>query len=215
MLPSVENPASALSLLSGGDVELMEFRPPPLVFSFDMRISAILYTPPTVELAITFGVSVTVEYAVVLDTKGIRQAVEEKNPLKALNSIALRDVLDGVDSPLIVFEASVGAAIEVSAAIVKVGVSGGVTVRVEIDLYDPFPETSGGLVRPFELLALGSTPLDWFEITLTITVNISLYIKIGLYLGFVEITLFELRKDFNIVVLGPLKYTPNVSICFT
>lgn len=107
-----------------------------------------------------------------LDSKGIREAVEEKNPLKALNSFAMRDTFDGVDLPLIVIEATVGATIEVSAAIVKVGAYGSVTVRVEIDLYDPFPETSNGLVRPFELLAMGSTPLDWFEITLTITVSI-------------------------------------------
>ena len=56
---------------------------------------------------------------------------------------------------MVIFEASVYAGIEVSAAIVKVGVTGGITATVEIDLFDPFPETSGGLVRPFELLALG------------------------------------------------------------
>ena len=99
-----------------------------------MSISAVLYTPPTVELVISFGVSLTVEYSLVLDTKGIREAVKEKNPLKALNSFGIRDVIDEVDSALIVFEASVSAAIEVSAAIVKVGASGGITVTVEIDL---------------------------------------------------------------------------------
>lgn len=208
---AVSNPTSALGLLSGEDVELIEFRPPPLQFGFDMEISAVLYTPPTVELRISFGVTVTVEYALVLDSKGIRQAVQEKNPLKALNSFAIRDIIDGVDSPLIVFEARVGVAIEVSAAIVKVGASGAVTIRVEIDLYDPFPETSNGLVRPFELLALGTTPLDWFEITLTITVDLSVYIKVGIYIGFIDITIFELRKDFRFVILGPLKYTPSVS----
>lgn len=152
----------------------------------------------------------------------------------------MRDTFDGVDLPLIVFEARVGVAIEVSAAIVKVGASGGVTIRVEIgelhtifiivpivvylcritnqchvpvqiDLYDPFPETSQGLVRPFELLAMGSTPLDWFEITLTVTIRLSVYIKIGIYIGFVEITLFTLRRDFSFVILGPLKRIPDVS----
>ena len=125
--------------------------------------------------------SASVEYALVLDSKGIREAVMERNPLKALNSFAIRDIIDGVDSPLIIMEASVRATIDVSAIFVKVGVSGGVTIRVEIDLFDPYPETSGGLVRscsalerricfflssyleslraiqvrPFELLALG------------------------------------------------------------
>ena len=49
----------------------------------------------------------------VLDSKGIREAVQEKKPIKALNSFAIRDVIDGVDSPLIRMEAGVTASIEV------------------------------------------------------------------------------------------------------
>ena len=49
----------------------------------------------------------------VLDSKGIREAVQEKKPIKALNSFAIRDVIDGVDSPLIRLEAGVTASIEV------------------------------------------------------------------------------------------------------
>ena len=52
---------------------------------------------------------------------------------------------------MIVFEATVYAGVEVSAAIVKVGVTGGITVKVEVDIFDPWPETSGGLVYPFEV----------------------------------------------------------------
>lgn len=84
-----------------------------------------------------------------LDTKGIREAVQEKNPLKALNSFAIRDIIDGVDSPLLVVEASVVASVEVSAVIVVIGVSGGITFRFELDFFDPYPETSGGLVSYF------------------------------------------------------------------
>jgi hypothetical protein len=58
-----------------------------------------------------------------------------------------------------------------------------------------------------------STPLDWFELTITITLTISVYVKVGIFinLGFVkvDITIFEIRKDFNIVILGPLKLTPS------
>lgn len=81
-----------------------------------------------------------------LDTKGIREAVQEKNALKALNSFALRDIIDGVDSPLLVVEAFVECAIEVQAVIIKIGISGGITIRFELDFFDPYPETSGGLV---------------------------------------------------------------------
>ena len=58
---------------------------------------AVLHTPPVVSLVVGFGITVTVEYGIVLDSLGIRQAVEEKNPLKALNSFALKDKFDGVD----------------------------------------------------------------------------------------------------------------------
>ena len=71
--------------------------------------------------------------------------------MSAFNSIAIRDTFDGVDKPMVVFEAKVSVAIEVSAVIVTVGASGGITVTVEVDIFDPFPETSGGLVYPFEV----------------------------------------------------------------
>lgn len=63
-----------------------------------------------------------------------------------------------------------------------------VTVEATIDFFDPFPETSGGLVRPFELLCLGTTPLDWFEFGVDISVSFSVYVKVGLFIGPLEIT---------------------------
>ena len=50
--------------------------------------------------------------------------------MKAFNSFAIRDVIDGVDSPLIVLEAKVYLMVEVSAVFVVIGVTGGVTCRV-------------------------------------------------------------------------------------
>ena len=54
-----------------------------------------------------------------------------------------------------------------------------VNTQPKIDFYDPFPETSGGLVRPFELLSLSQNPIDWFEFTATISAYFSLSIEIG------------------------------------
>jgi hypothetical protein len=177
--PFLEDPASAIGLLSGKDIQIIDFSPPELVFAFEFELNIVIYTPPTVTLSVFFEFSVTVKFGIVLDSKGIREAVEEKKPLKALNSFAFKDTFDGVDLPLITFEATVGFDIGVSAVIVKIGVSGAVTFTVVLDFYDPFPETSGGLIRPYELLALGSTPLDWFEITLTISVSLSAYVEVG------------------------------------
>lgn len=53
-LLAVEDPFSVIGLMSGGDIELLEFRPPPLVFSFDYSITAVLWTPPVVQLVISF-----------------------------------------------------------------------------------------------------------------------------------------------------------------
>ena len=35
----------------------------------------------------------------------------------------------------------------------------------------------------------------------------SIYIQIGIFAGFVEIVIFELRQDFNLIILGPEKYS--------
>lgn len=51
--------------------------------------------------------------------------------------------------------------------------------KPKIDFYDPFPETSGGLVRPFELVSFSPNPIDWFELTATISAYFSLSIEIG------------------------------------
>ena len=178
---------------------------------FELEIRSVLYPAPTVTVVITFGVSVTIDYAIVLDTKGIREAITEKNPIKALNSFAFRDTFDGVDTPLVVFEASVTASVEVSAVIVKVGVSGGITITIEIDFYDPNPTTSGGLVRPFELIGISPNPLDWFEITINAYVRLSAYIQVGIFLGFIEIVLFELKQEFVFVIVDALTITPSLT----
>ena len=201
--PILEDPTSAIGLLAGQDVILVDFSPPPVTFAFEYDLSFVIYTPPTVELGIFFEFSVTVQFGVVLDTKGIREAVQEREPEKALSSFALKDTFDGADLPLIKMEATVGFDVAVSAAIVRVGVSGSITFIVAIDFYDPFPETSGGLIRPYEMLVLGTTPLDWFELELQINIALSFYVQVGLYLGFVEITVFELRTELNFAIFDP------------
>jgi len=153
---------------------------------------------------------VTVEYALVLDSKGIREAVQENNPIKALNSFAFRDTFDGVDKPLVVFEISVTASVSVSAVIVKIGVSGGITIIIEFDFYDPNPATSGGLIRPFELINISPNPLDWFEVTIKAYATISFYVQVGIFLGFFDIILYEYRVEFNIIIIDALKITPKL-----
>lgn len=92
----------------------MEFRPPETTFVFSYEQSILIHTPPSIFLKLGFEVSVTVNYALVLDSKGIREAVQQEKPEKALSSIGIRDIIDGVDTNIVTFSITVYAAIEVS-----------------------------------------------------------------------------------------------------
>ena len=105
-----------------------------------------------------FEFSVVIKFGMAFDTVGIREAIEQKKVEKALNSFALIDTFNGVDEPLITITATIYFDASVSAAIVSVGVKGGITFIVTIDFYDPYPDTSGGLIRPYQLITLGSDP---------------------------------------------------------
>jgi len=79
----------------------VDFTPPEITFDFEYELKFILYTPPTVTLTIGFNFGASVRPSFVLDTAGIREAVEQKSPEKALNSFALRDTIGGIDVPLV------------------------------------------------------------------------------------------------------------------
>jgi hypothetical protein len=189
--------------------DILRFIPPDLVFAFQLSIPNILYTPPIIELVLTFEFTVRVKLGFNLDTQGIREAIEQQAPLKALNSFALIDSFDGVDEAMITATASITISIEFSAAIIKAGASGTLGVEVTIDLFDAYPETSRGLVRPFELLSIGSSPLDWFEISIRIYLTLRVYVKIGLYIGFIKITLFKFEYEVTITIWEK-SWTPSV-----
>jgi hypothetical protein len=123
-------------------------------FSFSYEQIIPIWSPPNIVLKLGFEVSATVEFALVLDSKGIREAIEQNKPLKALNSLGIRDIIDGRDPPIITIRITVYAAIEVSAVIVSIELKGGVDFDVFIDIYNPYPEREDGIVRPFELFAI-------------------------------------------------------------
>lgn len=53
------------------------------------------------------------------------------------------------DSPLLEVRAYVKLSLSFDALIGSASASGSLEVKVTIDFYDPYPETSGGLVRSF------------------------------------------------------------------
>lgn len=64
--PFMDNPAkSLLGLFSGEDMEILDFRPPPMVFGIEIEISILLYSPPFIYLVFGFGATATLEFAMV------------------------------------------------------------------------------------------------------------------------------------------------------
>lgn len=104
-----------------------------------------------------------------------------------MNSFALVDVFDGVDKAMITAAASISLTVEASVLFAKIGVSGKLTLTATIDLFDAYPETSGGLVRPFQLISVGASPIDWFEFGIKINFDFEVYIRIGIFLGWIEV----------------------------
>ena len=110
--PFMSDLTSVVGLLSGGDIvrfirnvftcyffccsrkiytqRLVDFSPPTVTFAFTFELFFVLYTPPTVELTITFEFTAALKVGFVLDSKGVREAVEQEAPFKALNSFALK-----------------------------------------------------------------------------------------------------------------------------
>lgn len=62
---------SMLGLFMGEDFEIVAFHPPPMEFLFEMELQILIFAPPLVYLKLGFSASATLEYALVLDTKGI------------------------------------------------------------------------------------------------------------------------------------------------
>lgn len=178
----------------------MKFEPPELFFFFELELKVVVWNAPLIIGFLEFGFGATVKTGFVLDTKGIREAIEQKAPEKALNSLALMDTFEGVDEPLLTLEGRVGVSAEVNFGL-SVRVGGGLSIKATIDLYDPSPETSGGLVRPYEVISgPNATPLDWLEATLSIYVDVRLTIKLAI------ITLFKFKH--KVKILGPFEFKP-------
>ena len=71
-------------------------------------------------------------------------------------------------------------------------------------LFFKYPESSGGLVRPYELFAISMNPIDWFEFSLSIGLFVRIEIKVG--------ALFNLDVEF-LWELITLEYKENVTVC--
>ena len=57
--------SSIIGLFSGEDIEILEFRPPPMTFEFDKDIKILVWSPPSIYVVLGFAVEATLEVALV------------------------------------------------------------------------------------------------------------------------------------------------------
>jgi len=187
--PFLDEPTNLLYMLRGVDTDIVRFEPPEATFVFSYPLQFTLWYPPTIALRLLFDFTCRFKYGIVLTTKGIQEAIEQRTPIKALNSFALVDRFDGVDSPIVLITSSMAVQVVTESYFVTASVAGGLEMNSLIDLYDPYPSTSGGLVRPYELLTMSLDPTDWIEFQ----VEISWFIEI--YLNLADVYSYETRVD--------------------
>ena len=53
----MSDPASVIGLLSGGDIDIVDFKPPIMVFDFEVPLTYMVWPAPEVAIQLTFGAS--------------------------------------------------------------------------------------------------------------------------------------------------------------
>ena len=152
--PFLSNPASIFSLLVGQDIDLLYLDFP--TFGFQATIGKQFRIPPFpivgVELAGTFRVAVDIGFG--MDTSGIRQFINTKNPTDLLNGLFLKDreKFDATspDIPEVTLTAGLSLYAFLDAALISAKVGGGIYAKVDLNLHD---NNNDGKVRVDELIA--------------------------------------------------------------
>ena len=82
---------------------------------------------------------------------------------------------------------------------------------VTVDFYDPYPETSGGLVRPYELFSFSKNPIDWFEFGLKISLLLYVKFEVRIKVWGVKIILYEFYEEHEEVLLDLGPFAPGAT----
>ncbi len=150
--PILSNPTSIFSLLVGQDIDLMYLELPK--FGFQATIGKQFRIPPFpvvgVELAGTFKTTVDLGFG--MDTSGIRQFVNTKNPLDLLNGLFLKDrekFTGGEDIPEVTMTAGLAIYAFFDSVLVSAKVGGGIYAKVDFNLHD---NNNDGKIRVNELI---------------------------------------------------------------
>ncbi len=213
-LPILQNPASAIGLLLGQDVDLIKFQAPKLSAEFSYSQYIPIWPIFGVTIGGSFGIGV--DFAFGYDTRGIRMFSETGRASDLLNGIYLDDLrqvgIDENDVPIfedvaeLEFSLGIFAGAEVNLLLLQAGVQAQLTGTIALDLNDPNLDGKIRLDEFTENLAKGFHPLlgpIWlFDASGKVEVGLSAYASALGFRGQIDVGPFTLL-DFDIPLPEP------------
>ena len=205
-LPFLTDPKQVFGLLSGdlAGVTFIEWDIPALKLDFVLQKSVPIF--PGLNARFFGDVKVVVDFAIGYDGIGIQRLLDGGTVLDVFDGFFIKDTnAAGVDVPEVTFDLTIGAGASLGiGGLVEVGVEGGITASIDLDLHDlpidPFnPDGPGdGRIRFDEIsknLQLG--PHCIFELDGQLDVFLRAFLWVGVDLGFFgKVTLFDETFEF-------------------
>ncbi len=201
--PLFEEPTSALGLLLGQDVNLVEFKPP--TFKIDVSYSEFFpLFAGILGVRLSGAVQAGIDFAFGYDTRGLRRFVESgfSDPLLVGTGLFVKDSENpdgtGPDIDELYARFAIAAAAAAKVVVAEAGVEGGIEAGIAFNLNDP---DSDGKVYVDELFAnIKQGPTCLFDASGDFKAYLEAYVRVEA----LDVTIFEesttiaeIYKDFN------------------
>ncbi len=192
--PVLADPATELAdFLFGGQADLITWDIPDLNAGFELRQSFPIFPPLFVELF--GGVNFQTNFDMGYDTRGIRLAMDSGDAGDLLKGVYLHDDHDDIagasNDPELSMTATIGAGAKLDVVVAQAGVEGGLKGTLAADLADP---DNNGKVYVDELADQLSNGVECvFDLSGSLEVFLSAYIKVGIDTPFGFVTLYKDR----------------------
>ncbi|OWV08321.1 calcium-binding protein [Fibrobacter sp. UWH3] len=181
---------SAINLLFGQDVSLVEYRMSPLIFDFDWSKSFPIVGPLCADIGLNFGAKIELSFG--YDTRGLISW--KKTGFKDLWALADGFFIDDLDSngkdvSEVIFYSGITAGASVAG---RAGINVGVNLNLNLNLDDP---NNDGKLRLSELAdSLAHSPFAIFDASVTLQARAYAYLDLVFY-----------RKEFDLWKSGALE----------
>ncbi|MCA1806412.1 MAG: hypothetical protein LC687_00900 [Actinobacteria bacterium] len=218
-LPILEDPSTALGLITGKPVDLFWYDLPDLDLEFEYRKTFPVY--PGLNVGIMGSVGVETNFDFGFDTSGFIEFQESgyatSEIWRIMNGFYLDDHgLENTANDLdeVVLSAMLGAVASLGVGgLVEAGVIGGIEAVIGFDLNDKLTQFDNGdpigdgKLYGAELIdRISHGPQCLFDVHGTLTLFLDVFLWIGIDLGFSEITIFEATERFVDLLLAEFKW---------